>query len=117
MTTPKLLADADLNHKIVAGLRRAEPTIDFLNARDGGTVGLTDPEILALAAGTSRVLVSHDSRTMTAHFAEFTKSRSSPGLIIVRQDLSLRRAIEDLLLICLASDAGELENRVRWIPI
>jgi hypothetical protein len=32
-------------------------------------------------------LISHDRKTMPAHFARFLDSRSSPGLIIVPQDL------------------------------
>jgi hypothetical protein len=39
-------ADADLNHKIVVGLRRRDPSIDCLSALEGGVVGLADPEVL-----------------------------------------------------------------------
>jgi hypothetical protein len=45
---PRFLADADFNHKIVVGLRRRESTIDFLSARNGGVVGLPDPEVLSI---------------------------------------------------------------------
>lgn len=43
---PRFQADADLNQKIVAGLRRREPTIDFRTAREGGLIGRPDPEVL-----------------------------------------------------------------------
>jgi uncharacterized protein (DUF433 family) len=32
---PRFLADADLNHTIVVGVRRREPSIDFAGAREG----------------------------------------------------------------------------------
>jgi predicted double-glycine peptidase len=47
---PRFQADADFNHKIVVGLRRREPSIDFVDAHDGGVVGVSDPEVLEIAA-------------------------------------------------------------------
>lgn len=69
--TPRFLADADLNHKIVLGVRRREPAIDTLSAHEGGTIGLADPDVLLCAAASGRILVSHDRRTMHAHFTRF----------------------------------------------
>jgi len=97
---PRFQADADLNRKIVAGLRRREPTIDFQDAHAGDVIGSPDPDVLARAAGDGRVLVSHDRRTMLKHFAHFIKHQTSPGLIIVSQDLDVgqanRRSIANL---------------------
>ena len=33
---PRFQADADFNNKIVTGLYRREPSVDFLNAQEGG---------------------------------------------------------------------------------
>jgi len=68
---PRFQADADLNRKIVTGLRRRVPAIDFQDAYSGDVIGRPHPEVLALAAGQGRVLVSHDRRTMLKHFASF----------------------------------------------
>ena len=76
-------ADADLNRKIVVGVRRREPGIDFRSAREGDVVGRSDPEVLSLAAQDGRVLVSHDRHSMPGHFAGFIENQPSPGLIIV----------------------------------
>ena len=79
---PRFQADADFNHKIVLGLRRREPSIDFLGAFDGGVVGVTDPEALRIAAESGRILVSHDRKTMPAHFARFLQVRvKHPGFV------------------------------------
>ena len=40
---PRFQADADFNQKIVAGLRRREPALDFQSAREGGVIGRRDP--------------------------------------------------------------------------
>jgi hypothetical protein len=64
-------ADADRSFLIVRKLLRREPDIDFQSATQAGLAGLSDPEVLALAARGGRILVSHDETTMPRHFAEF----------------------------------------------
>jgi len=114
---PRFQADADFNHKIVAGLKRREPAVDFRDARAGGVIGVPDPEVLAKAAESGRVLVSHDRKTMVAHFARFVESQTSPGLILVPQDLDIGSAIEDLLVVWAASESEEWFNRVEFLPL
>jgi predicted nuclease of predicted toxin-antitoxin system len=114
---PRFLADADFNQKIVLGLLRQEPTIDFQTAHQGGVLGRPDPEVLAIAARKNRILVSHDRATMPAHFAQFTESQSSPGLILVSQEIDIGRAIEDLLLIWAASSLEEWRERIGFVPL
>src|ERR1035438_2302770 len=95
---PRFQADADFNQKIVLGLRRREPVVDFQDAPAGGVIGAPDSDVLHKAADLGRILISHDRKTMPAHFARFLDSRPSPGLIIVPQDLDIGLAIEDLLM-------------------
>ena len=114
---PRFQADADFNHKIVLGLRRREPSIDFWSAQHGGVVGIPDPKVLRIASESNRILVSHDRKTMPTHFARFQESRWSPGLIIVSQDLDIGAAIEDLLLIWAATEAEEWVGRLGFVPI
>ena len=114
---PRFQADADFNQKIVAGLRRREPAIDFQGARQAGLIGRPDPEVLSQAAGEGRVLVSHDRQTMLGHFRRFVESQTSPGLIIVSQELDIGRAIEELLLVWAAIEAEECENAVIFVPL
>lgn len=114
----RFLADADLNKAIVSGVLRREPSIDFLTAHDAGLRKMQDSEVLALAAAQQRVLVSHDVGTMPAHVYEFTKAGArSAGVFLVPQSLDVATAIEELLLIWLASDASEWENRLEWLPL
>jgi predicted nuclease of predicted toxin-antitoxin system len=112
---PKFIADADLSEKIGYGARLREPAIDFLNASEGGTRDLSDPEVLALAAATGRVVVSSDQKTMPGHFRRFLETHESPGLIIVRQSVGLARAIHELILIWNDPKPESLRNGVRWV--
>jgi len=114
---PRFLADENLNAKIVAGLARREPLIDFLTARDAGVVGRGDPEVLAVAAREGRILVSHDRETMPAHFRQFIAGNRSPGLLIVSQRLGVGGLIEHILLVWAATEAGEWINRVGFLPV
>jgi hypothetical protein len=109
-------ADADLNKAIVNGVLRREPSVDFQTAQAAGLRGMNDPAVLALAA--ERVLVSHDVGTMPTHFRAFsTAGERSSGVFLIPQSLDIATAIEELLLIWLASDASEWENRLVWLPL
>ncbi len=91
---PRFQADADLNRKIVLGLRRREPVIDFQDARQARLDGKSDSEVLLLAAAADRILVSNDRA----------------------QDLEADTAIDQLLLAWAASEAEEWANRTGFIP-
>jgi len=54
---------------------------------------------------------------MPSHFAHFSKDQTSPGLVILSQDLEIGRAIEDLLLVWAAMSADECENRCIFLPL
>ena len=112
----RLLADADLNLAIVAGVVRRNVEIDFKRAEDVPLEGLKDPAVLTVAAQEHRVLVSHDVSTMPDHLRVFVRQRASPGVIVVPQELSIGKAIESVLLICEAGDPGGLENRICLVP-
>jgi hypothetical protein len=114
----RFLADADLNKAIVSGVLRREPSLDFLTAQAAGLRNMTDPEVLALATERRRVLVSHDVGTMSAHFRAFRSAgKRSAGVFLVPQSLDIGAAIDELVLIWLASEASEWEDRLEWLPL
>ena len=79
---------------------------------------MNDPEVLALAAERQRVLVSHDVGTMPAHFRAFRNAeKHSSGAFLIPQSLNVGTAIDELLLIWLASEASEWDDRLVWLPL
>jgi predicted nuclease of predicted toxin-antitoxin system len=114
---PRFLADENLNGKIVAGLLRREPAIDFETAKDAELLGLPDPEVLSIAARDRRMLVTHDRETMPRHFARFIEGRTSPGVLIVSQKLDIGETIEEVLLFWAASEAEEWTDRIVYLPL
>jgi predicted nuclease of predicted toxin-antitoxin system len=110
-------ADADLNEDIVTGVRRRAAEIDFQTAQEARLENLQDPEVLTLAAQSGRILVTHDRRTMPAHFGTFIETRQSPGLFIISQRADVLLIIEELILIWTASEAEEYVNSLRTLPL
>jgi hypothetical protein len=110
-------ADADFNQNIVRAVRRRDSTIDFQTAHDARLHGVDDERVLARAAEEGRLVVSHDYRTMPHHFATFVTTRTSAGVLIVSQALSLSDVVADLLLIWEASEAEEWINRFDTLPL
>ena len=49
-------ADADLDGRIIRGLRRVAPGIDIRTSVDAGLAGLGDPEVLRIAADSGEFL-------------------------------------------------------------
>ena len=79
---------------------------------------MNDTQVLALAADRQRVLVSHDIGTMPAHFRAFRNAgKYCTGVFLIPQSLGVGTAIDELLLIWLASEASEWENRLVWLPL
>ncbi len=110
-------ADADLNQMILLATLRRELAIDFRTAFAAGLSGVSDTEVLMMAASEGRVLVTHDQKTMPRHFSEFITTQTSPGLLIIPQDLAVASAVEDLLLIWFATEAEEWINRLGFLPL
>ena len=113
----RFLADADLRYRIVTGLRRIEPQIDIETAQAAALEGLSDSEVLQIAARKNRVLISHDRRTMAGTFYEFIREQWSPGLILVKQRCAAHRAIEELRVCYHLLETEEFVNRIWYIPL
>src|SRR5690242_14407725 len=114
---PRFVADENFNAKIIAGLLRREPSIDFQTAKAAGILGLSDEAVLAIAGREGRLLISHDRETMPGHFNRFIAASTSAGVLIVSQSLAIREAIEQILLVWTASDAEEWRDRIGFLPI
>jgi len=110
-------ADADLKFAIVKGVRERAPAIDFTSAIDAELEGVSDPQVLACAAREGRILVTHDRRTMLAHFrARLDAGKSSPGLLVVSQGAPLGPVVSAIVLAWSASVASDWRNQVHHLP-
>ena len=113
----RFLADVNLSAAIVEGVLRLEASIDFQTHRIAGLDRKADPEVLRIAAESTRLLVTHDRNTMPAHFRRFILKQNSPGIIVIPQRMRVKFVAEDLLLMWAASDAEEWQNTVVYLPL
>lgn len=115
----RFLADENFNGRILRGLLRRIPDLDVVRAQDIDTVqGSDDPVLLEWAAEQKRVVLTHDVSTM-GHYAHqrVVAGHSMPGVFEVSADLPVGVAIDELVLIAKASEPGEWEGQVRFLPL
>lgn len=64
------------------------------------------------------MLVTHDVSTLSKYaYERVAAGESMPGVFEVATDLSIARAIDDLILIAECSLEGEWEGQVRYLPL
>jgi hypothetical protein len=84
-------ADADLDGRIIRGLRRVAPEIDIRTAADAGLADLKDPEVLRIAAlwtNSREPGSADDACTFRSLRVRCSKSRRYPA---TRSDSHLER--------------------------
>jgi hypothetical protein len=115
----RFLADENFNGRILRGLLRRVPDLDVVRAQDVEAIrGADDPVLLEWAAERGRIVLTHDVSTM-GHFAfeRVVIGKPMPGVFEVNADLPVGVAIEELILIATASEPGEWEGQVRFLPL
>jgi len=118
VSTVKYLFDQDFNGRIVRGVRRRLPSLDTKTAQEADLSEAPDPMVLELATRENRLTVSHDHSTMRAYAEERLNSElTMRGLILIRQRVPLREAIDDLVLIAETTTAEEWDGKIVFLPL
>jgi predicted nuclease of predicted toxin-antitoxin system len=114
----RFLADENLKGDITRGLLRREPDLDLLRVQDVGLLGAQDPEVLEWAAEHGRILLSHDQATLPDFaYDRMEAGEPMPGVFVVPRRLSVRQAIEEILLLAACSELSEWSGRVLYLPL
>jgi predicted nuclease of predicted toxin-antitoxin system len=113
----RLLADENLNNHIVRAILLREPPLDIVRVQDVGLGGRDDASVLEWAANEERLGVTHDTATMTRHaYDRVVAGKKMPGVVEVAVGAQLAVVLDDLLLLATASEDGEWEGQVLYIP-
>jgi hypothetical protein len=92
--------------------------VDLVRIQDATLLGAQDPGVLVWAAANGRIVVSSDKKTMPAFaYDRIRAGESMPGVFMVPQDVAIGVAIDDLLLLALASEQDEWKDQVIWLPL
>lgn len=114
----RLLSDENLNGDIVRGLRLRRAGLDLVRVQDTPVAGADDPAILVWAAENGRILLTHDQATMPDYaYARIARGEPMPGVFVLSDRLSVRQAIDELLLLDACSEPAEWAGLVLYLPI
>lgn len=114
----KIFLDQNFNHRILRGLSRRIPNLDFVTTQILDKQEEVDPQLLNLAFDENRVIVTHDKKTFPKYaYDKIMKGENISGVLIVPKTMAIGEAIDELEIIILCSSENEYENRVEFLPI
>jgi hypothetical protein len=113
-----LLADENVDGRVLHGLALRSPGLDIVRVQDVGLSGEPDQNILEWAAQQGRVLLTYDKRTVTKYVYERVEAgQAVPGVIAMKRKSPIGIMIEDILLLLEASTPSEWDNQIRYVPL
>ena len=114
----RFLADENFDSAILRGLLRRNAVLDIIRVQDHGLSNTEDPLILEWAAQNDRIVLSHDLRTMPDFaYQRVARQQKMPGLVVMRPDIRVGIAINDILLIANCLSPQEIANGVLRLPL
>ena len=113
-----LLSDENFNGDIVRGLFLRHPDLDLRRVQDVGLEAAEDPAILEWAATNNRIVLTHDRATMPDFaYARIVIGQPMPGVFVIDDRMSVRQAIDELLLLESCSEQAEWVGLVMYLPL
>jgi hypothetical protein len=98
--------------------RRRIPELDAVSAFGAGLSEAPDSTLLAHAALSDRVVVTHDRKTMPGHAAiRIAEGLPVSGIFVIPRRLPLNQVVDDLEIIVTCSLENEWNNIVRYLPL
>ncbi len=114
----RFVADENFDNRILRGLLRRKPELDVVRVQDLEIAGSDDDTVLAWAAHAERILLTHDQRTIPKYAYERIRRGSAvAGVVVVKDTLPLRSAIEDILLIAEATSMADWIDQIQRLPL
>lgn len=112
------LVDQNFNERIIDGLTRREAELAFTHVRDVGLSAAPDELVLEWAAPRGLVLLTHDRRTIPPiAYDRVAAGLAMPGVFLVRDDMPIGQAIDELLIVASCLDEDECKDIVRYFPL
>src|SRR5262249_35143495 len=112
------LTDEDLDGRLTSALLARLPGLDLVRVQDVGLMHTPDPHILAWAAASDRIVLTHDRNTMTGFAAmRLRAGQPMPGLFVVDRHASSGRTLNDLEVLAAASAMHEWRNHIIFVPL
>lgn len=114
----RLLIDENIDLRILRGLLRRIPQLDFIIPLHAGLAGLKDSELLRWAAREDRTILTHDIKTMPPYAKQLlAQGEPMAGVIVVPDRLQIGVAISDLELLLECLSQSDLRDRIMHLPL
>lgn len=112
----KFLTDQNFDNNILRGLLRRQPELDIIRVQDVGLSEAEDPTVLEWAAQESRVLLTHDVKTMPDYaYQRLAEGLPMAGVVLVNLKTSTGQLIEEILI--LAEFEEEYVGQIQYVPL
>jgi predicted nuclease of predicted toxin-antitoxin system len=112
------LVDQNFNAHIVNGFTRRNSLIELIHVRDIGLAAADDSVVLERAAIQGLVLLTLDRQTIPSFaYQRIAKGLPMPGVFLVRDDMPIAKAIEQILIAAYCFSSEECKGVVRYFPI
>jgi hypothetical protein len=113
------LLDENVDQAYAPQLRRREQHLKVLVVGEPGAPpkGTLDPEILIWCEEHECILLTNNRKSMPVHLADhIAQGNPVPGIFILNPTMSLGETIEELMLIAGASQSGEYQDTIIFLP-
>jgi hypothetical protein len=120
MSAVRLLLDENVDPLDRQELLRREPSLVVWGVGDIGAPpdSTLDPEILIWCEQHAFILVTNNRKSMPLHLQNhLAQGRHVPGILVLNPQMSVGETIEELVLICGASEEEEYLDRISFLPI
>ena len=114
------LIDENLPLLYKAQLLRRQPDLIVWMIGEPGVppTGTLEPEILLWCEINNFILVTNNRSSMPVHLAEhIAQGHHIPGIFVLRPRAEIRQVLENLILIALAGEKTEYQDRIVHIPL
>jgi predicted nuclease of predicted toxin-antitoxin system len=118
MSTIRLAADENFNHKLLPPLRSRLPELDLVTVQEAGRSGDDDPEVLAWAASEGRILLSSDRSSLAGYaLSRVQDGLPMPGVFLIRPGSSFPELLDEIVVLAECAVEGEFEGKVSYLPM
>ena len=114
----RILLDENFNQRILRGLLRKMPNLDYVIAQEVELGGLDDERVLNWAAMEKRIVLTHDVNTIPKFgYVRIEDEKSMPGIFVIPDLLPIGQAIEELYVNIECSESDDWNNQIIHLPL
>ena len=120
MNEIRYLLDENVHPSLRTALLQHEPMMIVWKPGDPGvpSTGTKDPEILDWCDENQFILVTNNRKSMPDHLTDhLVKGRHIPGILELNPNMKLGETVEELALICGASESHEYRDLILYLPL